>query len=106
MRRIFVNPYRKDVESRRYSQVIGSIIPYKVDFSVSATARGTTVSSAAWSSEGDSLLTFANEALASGVASSDVSASTGGLALAKCVATYADGNTESQYITIRIKDPE
>ena len=106
MRRLLVNPHRKDSEIKKFSQTIDSEIPYKVDFSLSATDRGTSVSSITWSSEGSRSVTISNKALASSVASADVSASYSGEALIKCVANYADSNTETQYIKIMIHDPE
>lgn len=90
---------------REYSQYKDTEFPYSVDFSSSATDRGTTVSSVAWSNTGGNL-TVSNQALASGIASADVSGSTAGCSVLKLVATYADGNTESAYITITIQDPE
>lgn len=106
MIRIWIDPYRPDTRIREITQFIETERQYKVDFSSSATARGTTVDSATWSSEGAQLLTIANESVTSGIATADVSSEGSGFATLKCVATYADGNTESAYVRIRVEDPE
>lgn len=106
MRRITPNPYRKDSEIRQYSQVIEGQQEYKVDFSLTATARSTTVQSVAWSSEGQREVTISGEALSSGVASANVSADYSGHALVKVTATFANSTTDVQYIEIEIHDPE
>lgn len=106
MKRIWVDPNRKDSEPVRFSQNIETAMPYKVDFAASATDRGTTASSAVWASKGGRELTFTNESLTSGVAQADITSTYSGYGLAKCTVTYADGNTEVQYIRIDITDPE
>lgn len=106
MRRIWVDPNRKDSEPVRLSQNIDTAMPYKVDFAASATDRGTTVSSVAWESKGGRELAFTNESLTSGVAQADITSIYSGYGLAKVTATFADGNTEVQYIRIDITDPE
>ena len=45
MRRILVNPYRNDFEPTRFSQAIKSEMEYKLDFTNTATARGSAVRS-------------------------------------------------------------
>lgn len=77
-----------------------------MDFSSSASDRGTSVSSVAWTSVGSRLITVQNEALASSIASADLSSDWGGYGIIKVVATFADGNTESVYLEIRFVDPE
>jgi hypothetical protein len=105
-RRIHINPWRTDVKPREYTQNKDSHQKYTVDFSSSATDRGTTVSSVTWSSEGTRLVTISNEALASGVASADFTSDWGGFGVVRVRATYADGTQESVYIHIKFKDPE
>ncbi len=106
MRRIHVDPWRNNTRIREFTQFKETEWPYSVDFSSAATDRGTSVSSVAWTSEGSQQLTIANTALSSGVASADVSSLSSGFGLLKVVATYADSNTESVYIKIKIEDPE
>ena len=106
MRRIWVDPNRKNAEPVRFTQHIETEMPYKVDFAASATDRGTSVSSVAWTSVGGRELTFTNETLTTGVAQAEIASTYSGYGLAKVVATFADGNTETQYIRIDIEDPE
>jgi len=107
MRRIFVNPWRNDVETRKFSQNIETDYLYKVDFSKAATSRGSvTVSSVAWTSKGSRTATITGNVLSSGVSSGIVSADNPGNVLIKVVATYSDATTDTQYIEIIVEDPE
>jgi len=106
VKRILVNPHRNDTEVQKFSQVIGSQITYKVDFSVSADVNGTTVSGVAWSSQGAREVTVSNTSLSSGVASAKISSEYSGEGLVRVRATYADGTTENQYLRIDVHDPE
>jgi len=78
----------------------------KVDFTKSASQRGTSVSSVSWASEGTQTLDITSESLSSDVATAYVSAAWSGFGLLKVAATFADGNTETIYIHIRVYSPE
>lgn len=108
MRRILVNPHRRSSEKRKYDQNKESEIEYTVDWSLVVANRTgvTAVSSVAWSSEGSQSLSVSDEDLTSNVASCLVTSSNSGFGLLKCVATFNDGKTESQYIEVNIHDPE
>lgn len=105
-RRVFIDPWRKNIRPRDYTQYQDSHQQYKVDFSASATERGTSVSSVTWSSEGTQQMQIANESLSSGVASADIYSEWSGFGLVKVVATYADAAQEVIYLKIRVFDPE
>lgn len=104
-RKIHINPWRTDTKDREFSQVIDSHQNYAVDFSSSATDRGTTVSSVAWSSEGSRSLTISNETLTDSVASADITSDWSGNGVVRVRATYASGNQESMYFHIKFKEP-
>jgi hypothetical protein len=106
MRRVLVNPRRRDYEPQRFTQAIESDIPYVVDFSLSASDRGTTVSSVSAESKGPRALSLTTPSVSSGVATFYVSADYSGQGLAKVKATYADGKEEIQYLEIVVQDPE
>ena len=106
MRRVLVNPRRRDYEPQRFTQAIESDIAYVVDFSLSASDRGTSVSSVAAESKGPRGLTITTPSVSSGVATFYVSSEFSGQGLAKVKATYADGKTETQYLEIIVQDPE
>ena len=105
-RRVFVDPWRDGTRTRQFSQNIRTEQPYTVDFSASATARGTSASSVSWASVGSRELTISNEALSSGVATADVASNNGGYGKLRVEATYADGNTENVYLQIDVEDAE
>jgi len=105
-RKIHLNPWRTDVKTREFSQLRQSTQNYEVDFGSVAAERDVTVSSVTWSSQGTRLVSFANEALASSIASADVSSEWGGHGMIRVEATYSDAATERVYIQIRFKDPE
>lgn len=102
MRRIFVNPWRNDTEHRSFSQNADSDIVYRVDFSKCASARGTSVSSVAWTS--DESLTVADESLTSGVADGTVSGTNYDKGTVRVTATFANGDTEVQLLSITVDD--
>jgi hypothetical protein len=106
VRRITINPHRNDAEIRQYSQVINTVEQYRIDFSLVCTERSTTVSSVAWESEGDTTTNFANEALASNIATADISSTQAGSGMIKVTATLADGAKQVQYIELNVKNPE
>jgi len=105
MRRILVNPHRKNSEVRDFAQVIENEELYKIDFSVDAADRSETISSVAWESKGSRELTFTQKSLTSSVAQAYISANYSGDGLVKCTATYPN-STVTQYIKLRIHDPE
>ena len=102
MRRIFVNPWRNDTEHRAFSQNANSDIVYRVDFSKCASSRGTSVSSVAWTS--DSSFTVADETVTSDVADGTVSGTSCGMGTVKVTATFADGDTQVQLLSITVDD--
>ena len=102
MRRIHVNPDRDTAEVYKYSQVIDAQIPTKVDFSSVATDRGTTVSSIEWDS---SAITASGQALASGVASANLSSAYCGKGILKVIATMVDATKEVVFIKINVENP-
>lgn len=106
MIRIYVDPNRQVAEVRKVSLVVETHRVFKVDFSKAASDKGTAVSSVAWSSEGRQLLTISNKTLANDIAKASVLSINGGWATLKVKATYADGQTEVQYVNIRVDDPE
>ena len=106
MRRITPNPYRNDSEIREFSQVIESAPEYRVDFSLTAMAKGETCDSVTWESKGSQSMTITNKALASSVASANASSANSGYAMIKVAATFSDGTTDIQYIEINVHNPE
>lgn len=87
------------------SQMIGEDVTHKWDFSREATRRGTTVSSVAWSKDNGESATISNEALASSVASAQVSGSSRGISFIKTTCTFADGSTRDKYLKLTLLDP-
>jgi aspartokinase len=106
MRRILVNPRRRDFTPMTFTQAIDSDIPYVVDFSVSADDRGTSVSSVSAESKGSRALTITTPSVSSGVATFYVSSTSSGQGVVKVTATYADGKQETQYMTVIANNPE
>jgi len=103
MRRIHVNPDRDSADVYKYSQVIDAQIPTTVDFSTVATDRGTSVSSVEWDSYGR--LSVTNQALASDIATANVSAGYRRDAILQITATFADTTKDSVFARIRVENP-
>jgi|TARA_R110000851_G_scaffold46756_4_gene113745 hypothetical protein len=106
LRRILVNPYRNDFEPTRFSQAIKSEMEYKLDFSNTATARGSAVSGVTVESKGSRKLTLTTPTVSSNVASFYVSADNSGNGVVEAEATFADGKQERAYITVIAQDPQ
>ena len=106
MKRMYVDPWRDDRRYRRFSQNVGDNMPYTVDFSASASARGTTVSSVEWKTVGQQTLTATSQALSSGIASAIITSTDEGQGEIKITATYADGNKEVVLAEINIEGPD
>lgn len=106
MFRVYVDPHRQSSEIAKTSMVVETHRRVVVDFSAAATDKSTTVSSVAWSSEGSRAITFSDTSLTSGVAEADMYSDNSGWGVVKAKATYANSQTESQFINVRIDDPE
>jgi hypothetical protein len=106
MRRVLVNPRRRDYTPMTFTQAIDSDIPYAVDFSVSASDRGTSVSSVSAESKGPRSISITTPTVSDGVGTFYVSATSSGQGLVKVTASYADGKQETQYMTVVMNDPE
>ena len=105
-RRILVNPFRNDFQPTRYTQAITSEMPYAIDFSNAATARGTSVRGVTVDSKGSRKLTLTTPSVSSNVATFFVSAAHSGNGMVEAEATYADGKKERAYIKVVIQDPQ
>ena len=87
-----------------WQQYRGESFTYTIDWSVSASRLGTSVSSVVWSvDEGSATIT--NEALGSNVASALVTTSSVGCVLIKVTATLGDGQIDIHYFKIKVSEP-
>jgi len=105
MKRIQVDPNANDARTRVYSQNVDDAHLYKVDFTKVTTEQGTSVSSVAWTNEGQRTMTIAGEALSSDVASAYLSGAYCGQGVVKVAATLANGRSSVVYVKIKIEDP-
>ncbi len=106
MRRILINPNRNDSENRSYSQSVDTEMLFKVDFSNSASVLSTSVSSATAESKGYHALTLTTPSVSSNVVSFYASSETSGYGTVKVTATYASGKKDTQFIKLKITNPE
>ena len=81
-------------------------MPYAIDFSNAATARGTSVSGVTVDSKGSRKLTLTTPSVSSNVATFFVSSAHSGNGMVEAEATYADGKKERAYIKVVIQDPQ
>lgn len=88
------------------TQMIDEDVTYKWDFSREASRRGTTVSSAAWTKQSGDTVTIANAALASSVASAEITGGNRGISIIKTVCTFADGTKSAKMLKITVLDPQ
>jgi len=87
-----------------WQQYKGESFTYTIDWSVSASQLGTSVSSVVWSVD-DGSATIANEAIGSNVASALITTGATGCALIKVTATLGDGQIDIHYFKIKVSDP-
>lgn len=83
----------------------GEINQFSFDFAAAVSRLGTSVSSAAWEADSNSV-SLGAESLTSNVASVLITGSSEGCAYAKCTATLADGQKLIRKIHITVVDPD
>ena len=105
MRRILINPNRNNSENRVYSQSVSTDMLYKIDFSKSASALSTSVSSVSAESKGVHGITVTTPSVSSNVASFYASSANSGDSAVKVTATYASGKKDAQFIKVRVTNP-
>ena len=87
-----------------FSHKKGQETIYEVDWAVRVTKIGTSVSSVAWSVDSGSA-TISGEALSSNVASAKVSTASADCSVIKVVATFADGQVDPHFFTVKVDEP-
>lgn len=105
MKRIQVDPNANDARVRVYSQNVEDAHLYKVDFTKVTTEQSATVSSVAWSNEGQRTMDIASEALSSGIASAYLSCDYRGVGVVKVQATLDNGRKSTAFIEVKVEDP-